>query len=625
MTEQVQHPDIVRSAEFLNSHVSRLGLSVRAANGLKFADIEFVWQLLQWTPEQLATCRNLGKKSVAEIVEAVRAFEFSLGARSDPEARDLPESGLHPPDKGEGEGQDDGLRMLGVFEHFKSRDRTVLWNRVLSTPARQTLEELGREFGVSRERIRQMEVKLRARLESLLEHPNQRFIRNLAETLHERVGEIAPSGDMSEAVFDLLGTTSLATSDRDLVAGLLGFAAGPYSHLGGWARRVPNAEEVTSRALMSEFDANAELSEVALGQLFDRIGIRETNRAAWMAHVGSFWKCGDAWLPVRQTLTDRVYELLRKSLTPMLISELTEESGGGSERSLRHRVLEDPRFKKISRQGYIALREWEQFPEYSAISEHIADEIRQGGGTADPGEIIAKLTRIYGVSSNSVSQYLSAPMFIKCADGRVRMRRVDEEIHISSEPRTCAGLYKNNGYWELRIEVTADTLRGSGRPVHQAVAGLVGCQPGHKILLPSLCGAIVFSWPLGSSSGSSIGSLRREVEELGGRLGDYAFIRLDGSTAAVRILAKADVEAAPAVERCALLMGMAVDAATDDNRWSSMAKSLDLSPQRKPFDAGDIHAGLMRRNEVYLANLLGDVVADAGSDIFQALETMLGL
>ena len=63
-------------------------------------------------------------------------------------------------------------QIEGFAEGLEERDRKILEERVLSEEPR-TLSELGEEFGVSRERVRQLEVKL---VDRLREHVKERMV-----------------------------------------------------------------------------------------------------------------------------------------------------------------------------------------------------------------------------------------------------------------------------------------------------------------------------------------------------------------------------------------------------------------------------------------------------------------
>ena len=65
--------------------IDRLGLSVRAHNALRRRKIHTAEELLALTEEQLYETRNLGQKSVEEVlsvIDELKSGRFRLGSRS---------------------------------------------------------------------------------------------------------------------------------------------------------------------------------------------------------------------------------------------------------------------------------------------------------------------------------------------------------------------------------------------------------------------------------------------------------------------------------------------------------------------------------------------------------------
>jgi DNA-directed RNA polymerase subunit alpha len=70
--------------EILSKAIDELPLAARALNALKNAEIFLVADLVQKTPEDLESVKNLGEKSIEEIKSALAALGLSLGMRIDP-------------------------------------------------------------------------------------------------------------------------------------------------------------------------------------------------------------------------------------------------------------------------------------------------------------------------------------------------------------------------------------------------------------------------------------------------------------------------------------------------------------------------------------------------------------
>ena len=101
--EESAEPDIVESAEddqdkyspFLDKDVDDLELSVRSANCLKNAKIQYIGQLVQKTDAEMLKTKNFGRKSLNEIRALLSEHELSLGMNIE---------GWLPPDQRENAG-----------------------------------------------------------------------------------------------------------------------------------------------------------------------------------------------------------------------------------------------------------------------------------------------------------------------------------------------------------------------------------------------------------------------------------------------------------------------------------------------------------------------------------------
>ena len=69
--------------KILEMPIEELDLSVRPYNCLKRAGINTIGELVQKTPEDMMKVRNLGKKSLEEVEEKLRAFDLSLKQSED--------------------------------------------------------------------------------------------------------------------------------------------------------------------------------------------------------------------------------------------------------------------------------------------------------------------------------------------------------------------------------------------------------------------------------------------------------------------------------------------------------------------------------------------------------------
>lgn len=65
--------------EIITKSVDELELSVRSANCLKNANIQYIWELVQKTEQDILQTKNFGRKSLNEIKEVLKGMGLSLG------------------------------------------------------------------------------------------------------------------------------------------------------------------------------------------------------------------------------------------------------------------------------------------------------------------------------------------------------------------------------------------------------------------------------------------------------------------------------------------------------------------------------------------------------------------
>ena len=66
--------DLARPIEYLMRD-----MSARARHCIENTGIEYIWQLVEKTPEMLLDCRNLGRKTLREIRDLLNDLSLDLG------------------------------------------------------------------------------------------------------------------------------------------------------------------------------------------------------------------------------------------------------------------------------------------------------------------------------------------------------------------------------------------------------------------------------------------------------------------------------------------------------------------------------------------------------------------
>ncbi|HPD34086.1 MAG TPA: DNA-directed RNA polymerase subunit alpha C-terminal domain-containing protein, partial [Candidatus Kapabacteria bacterium] len=87
-----QMSEYQRIRQILLMPVEEMGLSVRAHNCLKSANIKSVFELVRYEQSELLKLRNFGKKSLVELADAVHNLGLDFGMDVDKYLKDAPKA-----------------------------------------------------------------------------------------------------------------------------------------------------------------------------------------------------------------------------------------------------------------------------------------------------------------------------------------------------------------------------------------------------------------------------------------------------------------------------------------------------------------------------------------------------
>lgn len=502
------------------------------------------------------------------------------------------------------------------------REAEVLLYRVLPIDPPATLDELGRRHGISRERVRQLEARVKGQVAVL----HDSSLGRLAVTAFQRLGTAIPTeSDDVAAVAKPIETSSKPGVERLLLLHL----AGPYRTDDGWLVHLPSRDSLvaTRQALLDAAGDDRLVTRAAAGEVLDRAGIRRQWHDAWISKLGCLRSMGDSYLRWDGTTLDRLERLLRLRGQPATAEELVAELGEDlNPRGIKYRLMDDPRFIRINKQSQFALPDW-GFDEYTGITDEIAQEIERCGGVADAEHLARTISSTYGVAETSVRAYLGAPMFVRADSGAVRLRGdQDGQIAVDVNLLSAADCCLSPVGWGLRVPVDADVLRGSGRTISAAFADHVGVGPGDKITIPGPESTITLSWPASSITGPSMGSIRPEAQALDASHGDLLFLVYiaDQNRFVTRLVRASDLEAADGPNRLALLHDtQPSDDPIQTLRTIAHALGAEITEADDPAAIVDL-ALTRRRQDSWRGLLPGGAKSETLDDVLDRLAKALG-
>jgi len=375
------------------------------------------------------------------------------------------------------------VRRIGTDQ----RDIDIWAGRLMGT---RTLEELGTDHGITRERIRQLETQLKRRLVE----PDD-ALHLVIDALPQRYGALARVADVLRDLPALAAEGPVAGhSMLEAVAWL----ADAWVIADGWFQR--GGLDADLAAALKDFAD--EFGVVSLSAVGENLGVDKDLLAERLA--GEAIVEGDHILTRTRSSQDRAAALLAIEGEPLTVADLVARLGDVNPRTLANAMGADPRIIRVGRDRW-ALADW-GMEEYSTLVEWIGRRVEDG--PVPLRDLLAEAGEL-GVAETSVRAYASSAEF-QTVDGMVS--RVEEVEELDLDPDETPGLYRVGGDWFLLVTVTSEHLRGSGSGVPRGVAVALDIPMLGKRTLVSPLGEQTVA---NTRTGATVSTIRRFLEAAG--------------------------------------------------------------------------------------------------------------
>jgi len=394
----------------------------------------------------------------------------------------------------------------------------VLKLRIVQTPP-VTLAEIGRQLGITREGVRQLQRRLESRIRDAMGEEFERFV----PALQSRLPPIMPMQQLDRHVDEI------AADEDPVVEGV--FKRELLSALQVSACNGFYASE-SATGIIREMKRQARKGADDVGLVDDRKLAEMLPAPDWrrfwaplIACVGVHTLYGT--LALRDTAKARVKAALLSIGRPATRDEVA--SVCGFTRRQAGAVLSNvPSMVRSDRVRW-GLKEWVE-DVYSGIAREIIRCIERDGGKTDVNALVNDIARKYDVRPQSVRAFTTARKFavsdgmISMADpSKLRLRNLDDIVHGRDE--------SGAPYWTFVVR--QDHFKGhSASNVPVEFAQEVGCNfdSGIRVSIANLPGTDTLSlqWRLTSLTGAYLGYLTRPLERLGFAPGDRVRVTIRG-------------------------------------------------------------------------------------------------
>ena len=404
------------------------------------------------------------------------------------------------------------------------RERAIVTRRIMSEQP-STLDELGKEFNITRERVRQIEKSLRDTLSSLLDGEFR-----MSERLRAMFEAEGPILRYSTAVRIVPELDITLEPEGIPVLPLIAAVCSPtFSVSDEWlaSPSIDDAVKLVKTDLPQAADEYGvvDLTPSASHASSEQRERENRNFADWLSYSGIIMYKDHAIIGRAQN--DRAVAVLSIEGHPLTTEEIAERIGAGNARSMRNRLADDERIMRVDVSSW-GLRDW-NLEEYSGIRQEIRERIERDGGSVKLNDLVRELCSQFSISSRSVMTYAASLPFVS-SNGVVTLAGAERFDVPDADPYSTARLFRIDGGWALRITVNAEHARGSGSILPLAVANILGMRFGDSIELDSPIGTQSVYW---TGTSVSLGTIRRFIQTGVISVGDDAFLKFmdDGSFA----------------------------------------------------------------------------------------------
>lgn len=327
----------------------------------------------------------------------------------------------------------------------REREREILARRYGLFERRETLEQIGELLGITRERVRQLEKAIMARLKTAT---GQGKVPQVMELQARLITHIRPAGNavrLVELTEKLTGETSRDEQSRiaflaQLCPGLVVTDEDSDTHA-AVAARSPHDEKQLKKLVGMVVTTIKDFGEVRpIADIAQAAGIKDPKHAAALAHLSKHLAMLNgswgllAWPMVNpRNIRDKIYLVLSQHGTHMHFKDIAATIKQSEFRrkdvttqAIHNELIKDERFVLIGR-GIYALTEWG----YAAgtVSDIITTILREEGAPLHRDEIVRRVLATRYVKETTVLLNLQA---------KGQFKRVAKAMYALVEPAEAA-------------------------------------------------------------------------------------------------------------------------------------------------------------------------------------------
>lgn len=382
-----------------------------------------------------------------------------------------------------------------------------------------TLDDIGSQFKITRERVRQLEVELRHDF-----NQSRHFYDAVLAKIERYIGKSIRLYELQQRFPYLMERAK----PFDVTYGNL-FTAIDSAWIvrNGWVF-APNFEEDIRQILQEEKDDYG----VALKHdIAEKAGISERlldeylNRELGQKVIA----INDYLIIDANSHSSRAVALLSIYGEPMTLDEIQSRLETMNQRSARNHYASDQRLMRVSGDQW-ALRSW-GLPEFSSIAGWIGEQVDEEAAVAaqegrEPqgvslSYLVSQAPRLR-VNGSSIRTYATSDG-LELVDGQVRRTQPKTRTPIGGSIASSSNMYFREGQWHLLLTLSKEHVRGSGFNIPRGIGNHYGLNFGEVLELTSPLGPV----HMGTDKLHilRLSSIRRFIEQFNATVGDRVWLK----------------------------------------------------------------------------------------------------
>ena len=406
-------------------------------------------------------------------------------------------------------------------DQLPDRSRFLFQARIAGAMPEHTLEDLGSLFSITRERARQLILKVQRELNQFLTQSDADPLHWRAATIRRKIGVAIPT-QMAEPLL-------IAPRHTNDYRWILLNLAGPYVLEDEWLILESAQKDDPTRAIMEQADEVGRIDQESAERRLVAWGLREDLYVRWLTRKGSIRSFNGQLVKWGTSIPDRMAFALADLNRPATIDELAHHTGEQTTRnSIANALANDPKIVRVDRKNW-GLASWNQ-PIYTTIPQSMGDFLKEHDIPMSINRVAHAMADKFNIREATTRAYLAAPMFI-VEHGQVRLRNHRSEPFQTNPDsvRETPGVFHLGPRRVAKVvTITDDSHRGSGTSLTYAVAAILELKVNEEVTFSTSHNeTIKVTFPETSLMGPLIGSIRAIIQRLSGESGDILTLILD--------------------------------------------------------------------------------------------------